>query len=161
MTQPIDSDDIAGPGRVTIRDCGTYEDAQRAVDYLADHEFAVQHVQIIGTDLRMVETVTGRMSYGRAAGGGMLSGAWFGLLVGFLIGLFSKDESAQFWSLAFTGLLLGAIFGIIFGLVAYALTGGKRDFTSRSQVKAGRYAVTCTQEHAAEARMMLGGMSVS
>ena len=160
MTQPIGTDDVAGPGRVTIRDCPSYEDAQRAVDYLADHEFAVQHVQIIGTDLRMVETVTGRMSYGRAAGGGMLSGAWFGLLVGFLIALFSKDDT-QFWSLVMTGLLLGAIFGIVFGLVAYALTGGKRDFTSRSQTVAGTYAVTCTQEHAAEARTTLGSMSVS
>jgi hypothetical protein len=159
MTESAASADVAGPGRVIIRDCASYEDAQRAVDYLADHEFAVQHVQIIGTDLRMVETVTGRMSYGRAAGGGMLSGAWFGLLVGFLIALFTNDDN-RFWSLVMTGLLLGAIFGIVFGLVAYALTGGKRDFTSRSQVVAGTYSVTCIQEHAAEARTMLGGVSI-
>lgn len=30
----------------------TYEEAQKAVDYLSDHEFPVQDVLIVGTDLR-------------------------------------------------------------------------------------------------------------
>src|SRR3712207_8985496 len=37
---------------------------------------------IIGSDLRMVERVTGRLSWGRAIGAGAASGAWFGLFVG-------------------------------------------------------------------------------
>lgn len=154
MTDPGVPVDVAGPGQVTIRQCDNYDDAQRAVDQLADADFPVQHVQIVGTDLRMVETVTGRLSYGRAAGGGMLSGAWFGLLVGFLLALFSPDEG-RFVTLVISGMLLGAVFGIVFGLAAYAFTGGKRDFTSRSQVVAGAYAVTCQQDHAAQARQLL------
>src|SRR5699024_8031175 len=36
----------------------TYLEAQRAVDYLADHEFTVNAVTIVGTELKMVERIT-------------------------------------------------------------------------------------------------------
>ena len=36
----------------------SYDDAQRAVDYLSDHEFPVQDVLIVGTDLKQLERVT-------------------------------------------------------------------------------------------------------
>ena len=45
----------------------TYEEAQAAVDNLSDNKFPVEHVTIIGNDLRSVEVVLGRMSWGRAA----------------------------------------------------------------------------------------------
>ena len=54
---------------------GTYLEAQRAVDHLADKHFPVQIVTIVGLDLRMVERVTGRLSYPRVALAGALSGA--------------------------------------------------------------------------------------
>src|SRR5690625_5951628 len=60
----------------------TYLEAQRAVDFLSDKEFPVQHVTIVGSDLRMVERVTGRLTYARVALAGALSGALFGLFVG-------------------------------------------------------------------------------
>ncbi|WP_425292283.1 general stress protein [Corynebacterium mayonis] len=40
----------------------TYADAQRAVDSLADSDFPVQHLTIVGVDLMQVENVTGRGS---------------------------------------------------------------------------------------------------
>ena len=43
----------------------SYDDAQRAVDYLSDHEFPVQDVLIVGTDLKQLERVTGRLTRGR------------------------------------------------------------------------------------------------
>ena len=66
----------------------TYEQAQRAVDYLSDEKFPVQNVAIVGTDLRMVERVTGRLSYPRVALAGAASGAYLGLFVGLLLSLF-------------------------------------------------------------------------
>src|SRR5690349_21089414 len=63
---------------------GTYQDypaAQRAVDFLADNRFPVEHTAIIGTNLTLVETVLGRMTTGRAALAGAASGAWFGLFI--------------------------------------------------------------------------------
>ena len=44
----------------------TYGQAQRVVDQLADQHFEVETTQIIGTDLRLVEQVTGRLTWPRA-----------------------------------------------------------------------------------------------
>jgi hypothetical protein len=130
---------------------GTYLEAQRAVDHLADEQFAVQLVTIVGTDLRMVERVTGRLSYPRVALAGFASGAWFGLFVGLLLSLFSDEGSSTF----FAAVLIGGGFGLLFSVITYSLTGGKRDFTSSSQIVAGQYAVLCAAEQAHKARNLL------
>ncbi|MCY7372864.1 MAG: hypothetical protein LH461_04080, partial [Spirochaetaceae bacterium] len=72
----------------------TYVEAQRAVDYLSDQQFPVQHVSIVGSDLRMVENVLGRLTRGRAALAGAASGAWFGLFVGVLLSLFADNANS-------------------------------------------------------------------
>lgn len=51
-----------------------YPAAQHAVDYLADEGFPVQNVEIVGTELRSVERVTGRITRGKIAAAGALSG---------------------------------------------------------------------------------------
>ena len=132
---------------------GTYLEAQRAVDHLADKQFSVQLVTIVGTDLRMVERVTGRLSYPRVAVAGLASGAWFGLFVGLLLTLFSTAESASFPLLA--AILIGAAFGMLFSVITYSFTSGKRDFTSASQIVAGSYSVLCATEQAHRARALL------
>ncbi len=133
-----------------------YADAQAAVDKLSDNKFPVAGVSIIGLDLRMVEVVVGRMSWGRAAGGGLLTGAWFGLLLGLFVSIFARDESWNPTALILLGLLYGAGFGIVFGLVSYAFTAGRRDFVSRSQIGAARYDVHVDSSHIAAARKILG-----
>ena len=134
---------------------GTYPDyasAQRAVDFLSDQNFPVQHTAIIGTDLRLVENVLGRLTTGRAALAGASGGAWFGLFIGLLFGLFS---TYNWFAVVLTGLVFGAIWGAIFGAVAHAMTRGRRDFTSRSSLQAREYAVSVDAEHAEQARQLL------
>jgi hypothetical protein len=144
---------------IVVRECRTYEEAQRAVDYLSDKELEVSGIQIVGRDVRLVETVTGRMSYGRAAGAGMVTGAWFGLLVGMLLGLFANPDQNPSWlSLLLLGVLWGAMFGIVYGLIAHAATRGRRDFSSRSKLQASHYDVICPAPVAARARQMLAEM---
>src|SRR3954451_14839429 len=101
-------------GGVQVGSYDTYEQAQSAVDYLSDEKFAVENVTIIGTDLRMVETVTGRLTTGRALAAGAAGGAWWGLCVGLLLGIFSTDGGAWIGSVL-TGLLIGLVFGALFG----------------------------------------------
>ena len=132
---------------------GTYLEAQKAVDHLADKEFPVQFVTIVGTDLRMVERVTGRLTYSRVALAGLATGAWFGLFVGLLLSIFS--ESDQIFGPIVPAMAIGAAFGILFSVISYSLTGGKRDFTSASQIVAASYALLCVGEHAHRARAML------
>jgi hypothetical protein len=132
----------------------TYVEAQRAVDFLADEEFAVENISIIGSDLKMVEKVTGRLTRGRAAAAGAASGAWFGLFVGVLLSLFSKSGTNGFL-LVVSALIYGAVFGAIFGFVSHALSGGKRDFTSRSKIVSSRYELVVVWAQADKAREVL------
>lgn len=133
----------------------TYSEAQAAVDKLSDNRFPVQNVAIVGVDLRLVEAVVGRLSWGRAALSGLGMGAWFGLLLGLFVSLFASGEGST-TQLIMMGLLYGAAFGIVFGLISYAFTGGKRDFLSRSQLVAQRYDVHCEAQVLGQARQILG-----
>lgn len=128
-----------------------YQEAQAAVDALADASFPVQKVSIIGTDLRMVERVTGRMNLGRAALSGALSGMWFGLMIGLLWVIVGAPDLSP----VVLGVTFGAVFGALFGVAAHALSGGKRDFTSVSQVVATRYGLRCETEVAFQCRQVL------
>jgi hypothetical protein len=135
----------------------SYDDAQRAVDYLSDHEFPVKDVLIVGTDLKQLERVTGRLTRGRAIGGGALSGAWLGLFIGTIFALF---ESGGFNLLSVVATMaFGAVFGVIWTAVVYQFTsGGQRDFTSVSLVVAAKYEVLCEHKHAHRGREMLAEM---
>lgn len=133
---------------------GTYLEAQRAVDHLSDSQFPVQLVTIVGTDLRMVERVTGRLSYPRVAMAGAASGAWFGTFVGLLL-LWFTSSSGGSSSTLMAAIFIGAAFGMLFSVISFSFTGGKRDFTSASQIVASSYAVLCAASEANKARNLL------
>lgn len=132
-----------------------YDQAQRAVDYLSDHEFPVQNCMIVGTDLKQVERVTGRLTTGRVAMGGALSGLWLGLFVGLIFALFGTGNLT---AMVLSTALFGALFGLIWALIGYAATKGRRDFTSVSQVVATRYEVLVEHKHAQVGRELLTKM---
>ena len=147
-----------GPPTVTIGSYPDYPSAQRVVDYLADNRFPVERTSIVGTNLTLVETVLGRMTTGRAALVGAGTGAWFGLFIGLLFGIFTAGS----WvAVILIGLVIGAIWGAVFGAVAHAMTGGQRDFTSASSLRASQYAVTVDAELADQARQLLGRMHLT
>ncbi|WP_285633739.1 general stress protein [Lentzea sp. NBRC 102530] len=126
-----------------------YLDAQRLVDRMSDDGFPVESVRIIGEGVRTVEQVTGRLTRGRAAVMGAASGAWFGVFIGLLFGLFSTD-TAWGWFLAIS-VVVGAFWGAVFGFVAHWSTRGRRDFASTMTLQARRYEVHVDRERAAEA----------
>jgi hypothetical protein len=134
-----------------------YDQAQRAVDFLSDHQFPVQNCMIVGTELKQIERVTGRLTYGKAAGAGAVSGLWFGLLVGFLLSFFSSS-STSFFPLILSSAAFGAVFFAVWAVAGYAATGGRRDFTSVSQVIATRYEVLVEHKFAENARQLLATM---
>lgn len=132
-----------------------YAEAQKAVDYLSDHEFPVENCMIVGTELKQVERVTGRLTTGRVALGGLLSGAWLGLFVGLVFSLFGQESA--FAVIASTA-VFGALFGLIWALAGYAATRGRRDFSSVSQIVATRYEVLVEHKHAVRGRELLADM---
>jgi hypothetical protein len=130
-----------------------YGQAQRAVDFLSDERFPVEDVTIVGSGLRLVETVTGRLDWGRAALNGAMSGLWFGVLAGLFIAIFSEGSDA--WAILLWAALWGLAAGAVFGLAMYATTGGRRDFVSHQQLVADTYDVTVDVRRVDEARRLL------
>ena len=115
-----------------------YGAAQKAVDFLSDKEFPVENCMIVGTDLKQVERITGRLTTGKIALGGALSGLWLGIFIGVIFAMF---DSGSGLATVITTALFGIAFGIIWALVGYAPTRGQRDFSSVRVVVATRYEV--------------------
>ncbi|MGX5358705.1 general stress protein [Kocuria sp. KH4] len=134
---------------------GTYADAQKAVDHLADEQFEVDRIAIVGNDLKSVEQVTGRLSYPRVAGQGALNGMVFGAFLGMILSLLAGGE----WvSSLLVSVLLGGAFWMLLATVTYAMQRGKRDFTSTNQIVATSYDVVAAPEVAQRARQVLQGL---
>lgn len=147
------ADSVSLHGRQVVASYPTYEQAQNAVDRLSDTSFPVEQTSIIGRDLSRIEQVTGRMTKARATLMGAATGAWFGLLIGVFIGIFAIGP--VWLGLALGGIVIGAIWGAVFGLVAQWATGGRRDFSSASSIVAARYEVTVANGYADRARQLL------
>jgi hypothetical protein len=136
----------------TVARFDDYETAQRAVDRLSDDGFPVETLDIVGSDLRLVERVTGRLTKTRAAGAGAISGAWLGLLIGILLGLFT---TGAWLGVVLGGVAIGAVWGAVFGFAAHAATRGQRDFRSVRALSATRYDLIARDGTAERARTML------
>ena len=143
--------------RINVATYANYLDAQRAVDYLSDQKFPVERTAIVGEGLKTVEQVTGRLDWGRAAGLGFGQGLFVGLFVGLIFSFLGLGGGNLLFSVAY-GMVLGAIFGLVWGLVGYALSGGRRDFTSIGGMRAERYVILSDAEVAEQARTLLANL---
>lgn len=160
-TRPLDEARLVPTGE-TIGSYISYLDAQKAVDYLADEKFPVRYVSIVGNDLKIVERVTGKLSYPRVALSGAMTGAWFGLFIGVMLSFFDSANNAGAPYLnVFTAVLLGAALWMLFAIIGYAAQRGKRDFTSTNQVLASSYDVIVAPEVAGEARRLLAQLPMN
>ena len=139
--------------KTTVATYGDYPAAERAVDHLSDQGFPVERAAIVGTGLKTVEQIAGRMTTGRAALVGASQGAMIGLLFGLLFGLFFNGP--DFLGVVLYGLVAGVIFGATFGAVGQAMQGGRRDFASVRSMQAEKYEVQVDHEVSARAKQLL------
>jgi hypothetical protein len=139
---------------VTLREFGSYEEAQQLVDRLSDVGFRIEQVRIVGTGLRSIEQVTGRLTKGRAAAGGAFTGAWFGLLIGLLFAIFTVGPFGL--GVLLSSLIFGVLWGVVFGFVAHWTTRGRRDFSSIRNLEARSYAVEVEAGYEDEAARVAG-----
>lgn len=160
--QSTAASDAAVSGRAgrAVASFASYPDAERAVDYLSDHQFPVEHVSIVGRDLKLVEQVTGRVTWWRATLQGAAAGALAGALIGWLFWVFDwfAPIVAAGW-LIVDGLWFGAVVGALFGLLTHLLLRGPRDFATVGAMVADRYDVVVDQPVADEAARLLAGMA--
>jgi hypothetical protein len=129
-----------------------YAAAQKAVDFLSDKEFPVENCMIVGTDLKQVERITGRLTHGKVALGGALSGLWLGIFIGIVFAIF--DSGSGFATIVTTA-LFGVVFGVVWALVGYTATRGQRDFSSVRVVVATRYEVLVEHKLLTQAQGLL------
>jgi predicted lipid-binding transport protein (Tim44 family) len=142
--------------RRTIATHADYRDAERDVDWLSDHGFAVEHVAIVGTGLRYVEQVAGRVTTRQAAWTGAGQGMWVGLIFGLLFGLFFNG--AAFLGILLYGLVVGGLSGALWGAATHYSQQGRRDFASVAATRAYRYEVQVDAGLADTAERLLAGM---
>ncbi|WIB78414.1 ECF transporter S component [Curtobacterium sp. MCPF17_002] len=135
----------------------SYPDAQRVVAKLAEADFPVNQLSIVGNDLKTVERVTGKMTYGRAAIAGALSGLWLGIFFGIVLTLFSPSAGGLILAAA----IIGAAFGMLYGIVSFAITKRQRDFTSVHQVLATNYQIVVAPQLTGQARRILGEAGIA
>lgn len=136
-----------------------YDTAEQAVDLLVARGFPVEHLCISGEGLRLVENVTGRVTYAVVALPGVVGGALLGVLLGAgfaFLGLVDPMVSALV-VVAASG-AVGAVAGAFVSSLGRWLEEGRRDFLSRTTLEAARYGVFCDGDHADEAKRLLDSM---
>ena len=126
----------------------TYPDAAKAIDYLADESFPVQNLAIVGTDLKTVERVLSRKTWGSVISQGAVQGVTMGLMMSLMLYLFMPG--VNWMAVLLTGLALGVGMSMLFAAVAYTATRGERDFNSVQQTVATRYEIPVLRAFARE-----------
>lgn len=133
-----------------------YSEAEAIVAKLAERDFPVERMRIVGDGLQWVEQVTGRLTVWSAIGRAAVSGALTGLLICWLFALFSwLTPLVGSVVLAAYGLIAGAVIGGALGAIGYALVGSRRNFASASALRPAHFEVLVDTAWAREALEIL------
>lgn len=122
-----------------------YEDAAAFVEELIKKDFPPNMILIVGSDLRSVERVRGKLSYARVALSGATTGAWIGLLIGIIFGSgnATTTDAASVTAMGSIGssLVIGAGIGMLINVIRFSLARRKRGFISQSSMVAAKYEI--------------------
>jgi hypothetical protein len=137
------------PNGSAVADFNNYLDAVAYVERILLGDFPATSIAIVGTNLTTVERVRARISYGRIALNGAMTGSWLGLIVFIIFGTVPSESTpgttVSVFSLG-SAILVGAGFGMLFQVIRFSLSKTKRGFASSSQVVAKKYEVLVPSE---------------
>jgi len=150
----------ASQTRRSVSTCKTYGAAEATVDWLSDRGFPVEQVSIVGTGLRFIERVSGRLTTGRAALPGAGQGALFGLLWGLLFAAFFTVDGDFLGVIAYS-LIVGIVFGGPLGAGLHIAQSERRDFASQFETRADQYEIQADAGFADEAARLIARMPAS
>ncbi|MFC7430809.1 MULTISPECIES: general stress protein [unclassified Agrococcus] len=153
ILQPSDRGEQRLPDGVVVATFSTYAEAQAAVNRISETEGEIRGLAIVGNDLKLVERVVGRLTWGRVAMGGMLRGLSFGIFFALAIYLLMGDAALQS---ALVLPLLGAAIGIVLAIVTHSIGRRRRQFSSVQQVLASRYDIVAPQAIAGKTMHAIG-----
>lgn len=131
------------PNGEVLADFPQYAEAVAYVEKLVRNDFPAGFIAIVGSDLRSVERLRGKMSYARVAFSGAVTGAWIGLIYAFLFGPaidtanIASDANGSLGS----AIVIGAGVGMLFNVLRFSFSRSKRGFVSQSSIVAAKYQV--------------------
>lgn len=128
-----------------------YLEAVKVVEKLVENGFPARLISIIGSDLKTVETLRGKLGFGRVALSGAVTGSWIGLFLGLLIGVTSTTEEIVLSNIS-AGIVIGAGVGMLLNVIRFSLTRNKRSFISAQAVVAKKYDVIVPTGQLADAK---------
>lgn len=159
MNQPLRNPEpllrLAHPRSVAVYD--EYGDAARAVDYLADSNFPVHHLAIVGTDLKSVEIVTGNLTWGKVLFSGFMQSLSWAVM--FAVVMYVLNPGSGFFGTLVVAVLAFGLVSMVISAVQYRIRGKDRDYTSTRGIIATSYEILAEGEYANRARELLGGAS--
>ncbi len=154
-TSPSDPNAQGLPRGEVLGTYSSYQQAREVVDRLASAEFDVTQVSIVGTDLRMVERVRGKLTYASVALRSGLQGALFGGMLGLLLSLV---DSSQMGMQILATAAIGAAIWIIMGVIGMSVRKGRGGgFDSVQQLVPTSFDVVCAFEASGHAQAVLRG----
>lgn len=137
----------------TVASFPSYDGAQKAVSSLVAADIPARDIAIVGSGLRSVERVTGKLGYATAARQGAINGLLLGL---FFSAIFVLGNSAVGVPVFVGVLFVGVALGMLLSIGGYAIIRRRRDFASVTQVIADHYEVTVLPTSIHRAREVLG-----
>ncbi|MFM7013606.1 MAG: general stress protein [Actinomycetota bacterium] len=143
------------PGAELLAQFTQYREATKAVEQMVENNFPVKSISIVGSDVRTVETVKGKLGYGRVAISGAITGSWLGLFLGLVMGASSATTEALLVSNVGAGIVIGAGAGMLFNIIRFSLTKNRRNFISAQNVVASKYEIWVPKDLVATAKSAL------
>ena len=127
------------PDGETLATYPGYPEAQALVNSLVTQGVPARALSIVGVDVTLVERVTGKIGYGRAALSSAMSGSWLGVLAGLVFVIINPTDII---TPLVGGLFVGAGVGMVAGMLIFTFSQGpKRLYRSMQQVIAQSYRV--------------------
>ena len=149
---PVPAADAARLRRV-VATYSEYAEAERAVDYLSDEGFPLERVTIVGSGLRVVERIGGRLT--PASGVGPFEGGLIGLAIALLIGLLFTVEEGMI-ALLLAGVIGGAaVGGALWALARSANAKRRKSAATKAAIEAEAYELQVDDDLADEANERL------
>ncbi|SHH30241.1 hypothetical protein SAMN05443575_3661 [Jatrophihabitans endophyticus] len=137
----------------TVAGYDSYDAARAAVDRLAAQDFPVEHLDIVGSDVLVVDRVAGKVTRGRAALAGASQGVWTGLFAGLLLSLFAGSSAVAVTMLV--AMIVGAGVGAALGTAARSKQRPGRGIATARTFVAGHYDIVARDGFAEQAREAL------
>jgi hypothetical protein len=108
---------------------------------MIENNFPARSVSIVGTDLKTVESIKGKLGYGRVSLSGALTGSWLGMFFGLIFGASGAGTEAVLLTNVSAGVVIGAGIGMLINVIRFSLTKNRRGFISGQMVVAKKYEV--------------------